>query len=301
VQVSNEHAVRGAIGFRLAHELEGILSGIRADGVINQLETRRLTDWMWANAQFAAIRPFSEIAARVEHAIATGVLTMDECQDLLFVTAKYTATNPYFDAIRGGIQSLMGILAGVTADRMLNELEIAGMRSWLASWSHLRGLWPYDECYAIVTSMLATGQMGDHVADLESLAAECPVGGADWSEPVPMTFSAVCAADPRIEFTGRTFVFTGEPVKAPRAQLAAYVELLGGAEEHSVTPATDYLVVCEEPSALWTFSCDGRKVEQAYQMRRAGRRITLVSEGDFWKALIGQGNAALGPLDSSTS
>ena len=69
---------RGSIGYRLAHELEGILAGIGADGVINRLEAERLVAWVTENAAFADIRPFSELSQHVERMLADGVLTAEE-------------------------------------------------------------------------------------------------------------------------------------------------------------------------------------------------------------------------------
>lgn len=140
---------RGPQGFRLAHELDGLLTGIAADGVINAEETARLKAWLDANSAFADVRPFSELARHVEHALRDGVLTLEECADLLFVTGKYTTVNPYFDALRAGIQTLMGVLAGVAADRVVNQAELDALGDWLEQWAHLQGLWPYDECNSI--------------------------------------------------------------------------------------------------------------------------------------------------------
>lgn len=283
---------RGSIGFRLAHELDGLLSGISADGVINRLETQRLLSWVEANAAFADVHPFSELVGHIEHALCDGVLTPEECQDLLFVTGKYTTVNPYFDAIRGGLQSLMGLLAGVNADRMLNAFELAAMTDWLETWSHLRGLWPYDECNALVTSMV-TSQRAESVAHLQALSAQFPIAGETQDTP-PLAVQGICAVDPIIQFDGRTFVFTGESPRADREELGAFVLILGGAEEPNVTKRSDYLVVCEGGSEYWAFSCYGRKVERAYNLRRSGHHVSIVHERDFWDALAGHGIGAGG-------
>ncbi len=65
--------------------------------------------------------------------------------------------------------------------------------------------------------------------------------------------------------------------------------LLGGSEETSVTPRSDFLVVCDGGNEFWAFACYGRKVEQAYEQRRKGHHIVIVQERDFWDALVGHG------------
>jgi len=279
---------RGSIGYRLAHELEGILAGIGADGVINRLEAERLVAWVTENAAFADIRPFSELSQHVERMLADGVLTAEEWADLLFVVRQYTTSNPYIDTIRSGIRQLMGVLAGIVADRRVNEMELAAMTSWLASWSHLRGLWPYDECNAVVTAAMTGFLLQHHVQQLEALAAEFPIAGHSAGD-IPLLVGGICAVDPNVEFKEKTFVFTGTSRRAPRDQLAAYVLTLGGVDELNVTARSDYLVVCDSGNELWAFSCYGRKVEKAYEQRRKGHHILIVHERDFWDALASHG------------
>src|SRR5262245_54576778 len=110
-----------AIGFRLAHELEGLLKGISADGVINEPETARLRRWLEDCAPFSAVEPFRTLDAHVTRALEDGVVTMEECEDLLFAVRKYTTANAHFDRLRGGIQILTGLLSGVAADGVLCE------------------------------------------------------------------------------------------------------------------------------------------------------------------------------------
>jgi len=280
---------RGPIGYRLAHELEGILHGISSDGIIHRSEAERLVSWVSANAPFSDIRPFSELADHVEHVLSDGLLTPEECADLLFVVSKYTTVNPYVDTLRGGIQQLMGFLTGVVADRRVNQLEIAAMTDWLEYWAPLRGLWPYDECNAIVTSAMAGMLLPHHVEQLQALAAQLPVAGRAPHEDIPLRVGGICAVAPSIEFSGKTFVFTGQSARGPREQLATMVTALGGSEESAVTRRSDYLVVCDGGNEFWAFACYGRKVEQAYEQRRNGHHIVIVHERDFWDALVGHG------------
>lgn len=280
---------RGPVAFRLAHELEGILTGISADGVVNEAESNRLANWLLANQEFEDVHPFSELARHVRAALEDGTVTHEECEDLLFVVGRFTTVNPYFDALRGGVQSLMGLLAGVTADRALNTLELNGMMAWLDSWSHLKGLWPYDECDALVTDAMARGLRPDHLAHLQALAAQFPVAGEGTTLEVPLLIGGVCAVAPEVVFQDKTFVFTGESARGSRKLLADYVQTLGGAEDQNVTKRTDYLVVCADGNPLWAFSCYGRKVEKAYTQRKQGHHVQIIHERDFWDAMVDHG------------
>jgi hypothetical protein len=264
------------IAFRLAHELEGLLSGIRADGTIEPDEVVRLRGWLEANESYSRVHPFSELAERVTRALDDGALTLDECDDLLFVVSKLTTVNPHFDQLRGGTQVLMGTLAGICADHVLNDAEIRAFSEWIAAWSHLKSLWPYDEFEAIATAALADGRVDpEEVAYLFALAAQFPVAGGTTLAPT-------------IEFADRDFVFTGESERGTRDVLEQLVATLDGRSARTVTKSTDFLIVCDGGCPHWAFSCYGRKVERAYNLRREGHPIIIVHESDFWGAVTDQ-------------
>ncbi len=270
---------------RLCNELEGLLRGIQADGVILPEETARIVDWLGANRQFTAIHPFSELARKLEAAIDDGHLTTDEVEDLLFVACKFTTVNPYFDQMRAGIQVLMGLLSGYAADAVITPAEAQHLLQWADDWQHLRGLWPFDECESIVTWMIARGRITEDAAHLLEMSTWLPIGGAPPTDPPALTLAGVCTSNPDITFADRQFVFTGESAKCPRSEMEGHVLRREGRAHPNVTLKTDYLIVCDEGNPHWAFCCYGRKVEKAYQLRREGHRVSIVHESDFWDAL----------------
>jgi hypothetical protein len=282
---------RGAIGFRLANELQGLLIGIRADGQIVPEEQARVRRWLEDNRPYAHMRPFSELATMLEGMLSDGHFSLEECDDLLFVCEKLTTANPYFDALRAGLQVLMGLLTGVMADRVLTEDEARAVFAWSEDWAHLKGLWPYDECDAIITTMLARGRVVDEPAYFAALARQVPVAGEvdmETGEVPPLLIGGVCAVAPTITFAGKAFVFTGESAKGTRHELADIVADYGGRWADGVRQDTDYLIVCDCGCPHWAFACYGRKVEKAYKMRREGHAVLLVHETDFWDAVEDQ-------------
>ncbi len=48
---------------------------------------------------------------------------------------------------------------------------------------------------------------------------------------------------------------------------------------------TDYLIVGNAGNPCWAYSCYGRKIEQAVDLRKAGGKIKIVNEIDFWDVL----------------
>lgn len=285
---ANEKLIpRGPIGHRLCNELEGMLRGITADGLITKEETERIAGWLEANRQFHDVQPFTQLGARLQGALADGMLTTEEIEDLLFVVCKYTTVNPYFDQLRGGLQVLMGLLSGFAADAIITHTEVRALQSWIDDWGHLKGLWPYDECETIVTWMISNNRIAAEAPQLLELAKMFPLAGAAATEVPALTLAGVCATQPEIIFGDRQFVFTGESRRAGRDAMAARVSEKRGLSHDRITLDTDYLVVCDEGNQHWAFCCYGRKVEKAFQLRMGGHRIQIVHESDFWDSLVG--------------
>lgn len=279
-------APRGAIGVRLCNELEGLLMGIKADGLILPEETARIAAWLEANRKFSDAHPFRELESKLTTALGDGRLSSDEVEDLLFVASKYTTVNPYFDQIRAGLQVLMGLLSGYAADARLPESEVQHLSQWIEDWGHLKGLWPYDECETIVTWMLANKRIPQEAAAILELSRCVPVGGAAPTDMPALTIAGICAIQPDIVFPDNQFVFTGNSQKCDRAEMEQRVFDRKGQAHPRVTKDIDYLVVCDEGSPHWAFSCYGRKVEKAFELRRAGHKVVIVHESDFWDALV---------------
>lgn len=277
------------VAFKLVHELRGILDGIRADGVVDDSEVTKLGKWLEHNQQFARAAPFDEMAAAVSRALADRVLTIDEVDDLLFVCDNLTTANPHLDRVRDGVQILMGTLAGIAADGRVTRVELDHLTAWLERWGHLKGLWPFDECDAVVTAILSRKELPEDMRAILELAKSFPVVGfaaADLGD-VDMLISGVCAVKPDVRFRERTFVFTGESPKAERHELWGHVASRGGAHHENVRKDSNYLVVCEDGSPYWAFACYGRKVEKAVKYRRDGCALVIVNERDFWEAAAG--------------
>jgi len=274
-----------AIGFRLAHELEGLLEGISADAIINAPEAERLRRWLEDCAPFSAVEPFRTFDAHLTRVLEDGVVTMEECHDLLFAVRKYTTANAHLDRLRGGIYMLTGLLTGVAADGVLCEMEIAALGSWTREWQDLRGLWPFDQVSAIVDAMMSEGRVTKHASYLFELARQCPVAGGAPGEAPPLLVRGLCASEPVINFPGRTFVFTGKMSEHERSNLQGLIASRGASFDEHVTMATDYLVICADKSPYWAFACYGRKIEQAHALAADGHRVLIVQEADFWKAL----------------
>ena len=81
-------------------------------------------------------------------------------------------------------------------------------------------------------------------------------------------------------------LFTGKSNKATRQENAEMKKKNNGNYHDSITKKTNYLIIGSEGNTCWAFSCYGRKVEKAIDLRKSGCNIQIVKEIDFWDAII---------------
>jgi len=106
-------------------------------------------------------------------------------------------------------------------------------------------------------------------AELEILKKEICING-------------ICTINPQVEFHDKTFCFTGISQKVKRKDFENYINQHGGLYHDNIINETNYLIVGAKNNPCWAYSCYGRKVEQAMQMRKKGSNISIVNEIDFW-------------------
>ena len=134
------------------HSLEGLLKGIALDGKVEPLEQKELSEWCEEYGKFATRYPFKEILPSIKTALADGVLTPEELKDLLWLCSNLKGENQYFDAVTADIQTLQGILHGITADGKIEKEELERLQDWMSENEELSGCYPYDEIDTLVSS-----------------------------------------------------------------------------------------------------------------------------------------------------
>jgi len=270
--------------------LIGLVEGISIDGSINESEIAFLRLWLQENREVRNQHPFTELMPVVEMAIADGVLTDDERQDILWLCEKLKSTE-YFDATTADLQRLHALMAGITSDGTITETELRGLSAWLADHDQLKTCWPYDEVDSLITTVLADGKiddaehqllqnfLGEFVAVLDNRTIVSPKINEK------TTLVGLCAVCPEIEFSGSKFCFTGASAKYSRTEFTSLVKSLGGEVVGSVSSTLNYLVIGADGNPCWAYACYGRKVEKAVELRKQGARILLIHEYDFHDAV----------------
>jgi len=297
--MSSEEELHQYVGFTgkqrrdtALHVLEGFLEGVGMDHVINPREHGELRDWIYSHERLAEKDlVFRELLKTLQIAIEDGKFEPEEIHDLRALCQRAKLGGGYYDWTTHAIQELHGILHGLVSDLTINEVELHGLQDWLGNYEGLRGVWPVTEIESVVVKVLADQRIdeAEHRMMLHFFSefAENPKIKSALPALLPseLMIAGVCAVDPDIQISGRVFCFTGVSSKGPRRLFAETVTQRGGGFIDTIRENLDYLIIGDEGNPCWAFTCYGRKVERAVQMRQRGHRLLLVHERDFWDAL----------------
>ena len=266
--------------------LYGIVDGITSDGEVNAKELQLLVDWMELHAPMQESHPFNEFFPLLGEVLNDGVLDANEREDILWLSNKILQ-GELESATKTDMQILHGLLQGIIADGNVVKSELLHLQEWISNRQHLKGIWPYDEIDSLICSVLRDGVIDqlEHEQLIGFLSDFCEFSPTDSAGEVRHALSGICATCPEIVFHGRSFCVTGSITGYPRQKVELLVINAGGIPKQSVITNLDYLIVGSQGNPCWAFSCYGRKVEHAMQLRRGGSRLTIVHESDFFDAI----------------
>lgn len=279
---------------KAVNTLRGIVAGINSDAAVGNAEIQELTHWCQLHGHLRDRHPFSEIIPVVEKACEDGVITDEESKDILWLCNNFADSNSYYDSITSSIQFLAGLVHGIMADGTLSDSEIATLKSWLNANTFLAGTYPFDEInsllYAVLEDKVITPdereQLMAFFGNLIEFKDSFNLTEVDFKAlQEKYSIAGICAVCPEITFKDKVFCFTGESYRAKRHVMAEAVRALGGTARGNVSAKTDYLIVGNAGNPCWVYACYGRKIEEAMQLRKAGEKIVIVNETDFWDAI----------------
>lgn len=272
------------------NSLLGLIEGIVIDSSINSSEVSFLNLWLKEHADVRNLHPYNELIPVVQAAVADGVLTQDEHDDIVWLCERLRSTE-YFERATADMQRLHAILGGIVSDGHISEDELRGLSVWLQDHEHLKTCWPYDEVDSLIVGVLKDQKIdADEQAMLKGFFSEFTAVLDDRTITAPVVSEesnivGLCAVCPEIEFPASTFCFTGASSRYKRAELVSMIERLGGTFSPSVTKAVNYLIIGAGGNPCWAYACYGRKVEKAISLRKSGVRLLLIHENDFHDAI----------------
>jgi hypothetical protein len=274
--------------------LRGIVAGITTDMHASQSEVEELINWCTLHSHLRNKNPFNELLPVIESVYADGIVTDEEAADILWLCNNFIDDAGYYDVITSSIQFLSGLLHGIMADGIITDQEIKSLSRWVDANRFLQGCYPFDEIESLLISVLSDGVIDESERDtlkaffsnFIDITMSYNLSDKELSSlREKYSVSGICAVDPVIDFIGKEFCFTGKSERGTRADIQEIVEARNGIFRDSVNNTTDYLVVGSGGNPCWAYACYGRKIEKAVQFRKAGKRLIIVHENDFWDAV----------------
>jgi NAD-dependent DNA ligase len=255
--------------------LLGLTEGIYADKQIRKSEVDALANWLIKNVALENRQPFSSIFSAIKDALADGVLTEEELKDIQFVCKNVLAN--YGD---NELKKIRGLASGISSDGELNESEWSVLQQWVKENIALKGAWPYDEIETLAFKHIKTANLtsDEHHMIVSYFNDFCGISTVG----TPTTkIHGICSLSPDIDAHEKVFCVTGKSKKFSDKEITDKIMNCGGTYKTEISTAVDYLIVCSNVERLWHYSCSGRKVELAMELRKTGHSIQLIHEFDF--------------------
>lgn len=188
--------------------------------------------------------------------------------------------------IDAGIDELLGLIRGITADGEVTEREADALLYWCARHEEIVNDWPVNVLIRRLRRIYADGVVEDHEREDLSLLLSEIIGEKDAPLAAPVTSLPLCRPAPAVVFKEKIFVLTGQFVLGPRRVCESQVMERGGLCSGSVTKKTDYLVIGSVGSRDWIHSSWGRKIEQAVEYRDRSRSSVRIISEQSWAAVL---------------
>lgn len=185
------------------------------------------------------------------------------------------------------INELCGLIGGILADHVLTTDEIMFLADWLSRCNDLLHEWPANVIARKVAEVIDDGEITELEArELAEMLSKV-IGGepAEVNLQPRATRLPVDESPAPVEFSDRSFCFTGKFQYADRKVCQAETAERGGHIHKTVTLGLDYLVIGTLASRDWANTNYGRKIESAVHNKTLGARTIIVSE-ERWVASL---------------
>ena len=182
---------------------------------------------------------------------------------------------------------LLGLIAGITADGHLHDLEIQFLRTWLAENKQAAEHWLGAQLIEQIDHVMADGVIteGERQALMATLQT---TSGVQFAETGSVTAEPVGfpADDCDVVFVDRAFCLTGKFEYGSRGHCEAATLAAGATCADSVSKKVHYLVIgAAGATASWKQASYGQKIDSAMKLREKGHPIYVLTEAAWRNAL----------------
>lgn len=186
------------------------------------------------------------------------------------------------------VNTLYGLIMGITADQDINEDEINFLNLWLKDNKIYTETFPLNVISRQINDILTDNIITQKEREYLFQTLTQLIGG---------TFQETGAAgglstgygneEPDTLFIhGSTFCLTGAFITGTRDKCEQMIIDLGGIPTSFITKKLNYLVIGALASRDWVTTSHGRKIEKAMFYKEKGCPVTILSE-ETWSKFIG--------------
>lgn len=279
---------------KAVNTLSGIIAGITTDNEISDDETNELANWCLLHQNLETKHPFCELIPKIKEAYEDKIITEEEKKDIIWMCNSLVSDSVYYDLATSSLQFLFGLFHGVMADGKLTDDEIKKIQKWVRDNDFMQGCYPFDEIRSLLSTVLFDGivtteERGLLIAFMSEFIDTSESYNLSEHEMESLrtkySISGICSLCDEIDFEDHLFCFTGKSSQASRKEIVSAINYHGGKYNDRITKNTDYLIVGSLGNPCWAYSCYGRKVEEAVNIRKNGGKIKIISETDFWDVI----------------
>jgi NAD-dependent DNA ligase len=161
------------------------------------------------------------------------------------------------------------------------------LADWLSRCNNLLHEWPANVIAGKVAEVLDDGEISELEArELAELLSKVIGGEPSEINLQPRATRLLVDESPApVEFSDRSFCFTGKFQYADRKICQAETAERGGHIQKTVTLGLDYLVIGTLASRDWAHTNHGRKIESAVHNKTLGAETVILSE-EQWAASL---------------
>lgn len=185
------------------------------------------------------------------------------------------------------INTLYGIIMGITADGKVTDEEIHFLNLWILDNENYTNSFPLNVIKQRITDILTDHAITHEERETLYHALGTIVGGTYQETGAAGGLSTDYGTEQpdSIIIQGSTFCLTGEFFTGTRSKCEQIITALGGTAAKSVTKKLDYLVIGAAGSEDWIAAGHGRKIEKAMHYQNKGCPVTIINE-ETWAKYI---------------
>ncbi|MCZ6473658.1 MAG: BRCT domain-containing protein [SAR324 cluster bacterium] len=181
------------------------------------------------------------------------------------------------------IDELMGVCRGIIADGKVVPHEADYLVTWLEKHQSIVGMWPASVLTERLQRIYADGIVDEwEQEELAELLGRIVGEKPGFKDAIRLASErAVDFPEPRIEFAGKAYSFTGRFAYGPRSKCVEAVESRGGMFHQFPNLDTDYLVVGALQGKKWELANKGKKIEYVVTTPEARSKTAIISEENW--------------------